>query len=138
LESLPRLIEQHGVKPPATIIVGEVVRLREKLNWFESLPMFGRRIIITRAQERAGNLSARLRILGADAIELPSIDIRPMNDYTALDTAIANLRTYNWLIFTSANGVRFFLERLDRSPYDLRSVGGRIAAIGPATQAAIQ
>jgi uroporphyrinogen III methyltransferase/synthase len=132
------LIEQQGLKPPATIIVGEVVRLREKLSWFERLPLFGQKIIITRAQERAGNLSTRLRTLGADAVELPSIEIGPLDDYAALDTAIANLRAYDWLIFTSANGVRFFLERLDRSPHDLRSLSGRIAAIGPATKAALE
>ncbi len=124
--------------PPATIIVGEVVRLREKLDWFERLPLFGQRIVITRALEQVGNLASRLRTLGADAVELPSIEIRPVDDYAALDTAIANLRAYDWLIFTSANGVRFFLERLDRSPLDLRSLGGRIAAIGPATKAALE
>ena len=138
LASLPGLIEQHNLKPPATIIVGEVVRLREKLNWFERLPLFGQRIVITRAQEQAGGLATRLRTLGADAVELPSIEIRPLDDYAPLDAAIANLRAYDWLIFTSANGVRFFLDRLDRSPHDLRSLAGRIAAIGPATKAAIE
>jgi uroporphyrinogen III methyltransferase/synthase len=138
LESLPRLIVKSGLKPPATIIVGEVVRLREKLDWFERLPLFGQRIVITRAQEQSGSLTSRLRTLGADAVELPAIAICPVGDYAALDTAIANLRAYDWLIFTSANGVRFFLERLDRSSYDLRSLRGRIAAIGPATKAALE
>jgi uroporphyrinogen III methyltransferase/synthase len=135
---LPGLIVKSGLKPPATIIVGEVVRLREKLDWFERLPLFGQRIVITRAQEQAASLTSRLRTLGADAVELPSIAICPVGDYAALDTAIANLRAYDWLIFTSANGVRFFLERLDRSPHDLRSLRGRIAAIGPATKAALE
>jgi uroporphyrinogen III methyltransferase/synthase len=135
---LPGLIQKRGLKPPATIIVGEVVRLREKLDWFERLPLFGQRIVITRAQEQAGTLTSHLRTLGADAVELPSIAICPVGDYTALDTAIANLRAYDWLIFTSANGVRFFLERLDRTPHDLRSLTGRIAAIGPATKAAVE
>jgi uroporphyrinogen III methyltransferase / synthase len=138
LESLPGLIAKSRLKPPATIIVGEVVRLREKLDWFERLPLFGQRIVITRAQEQAGSLTSRLRTLGADAVELPSIAICPVGDYAALDTAIANLRAYDWLIFTSANGVRFFLERLDRAPHDLRSLRGRIAAIGPATKAALE
>jgi uroporphyrinogen III methyltransferase/synthase len=138
LASLPGLIEQKGLKPPATIIVGEVVRLRQKLDWFERLPLFGQRIVVTRAQEQAGSLASQLRALGADAVELPSIEIRPAEDYAALDAAIANLGAYDWLIFTSANGVRFFLERLDRSRHDLRSLRGRLAAIGPATKAALE
>jgi uroporphyrinogen III methyltransferase/synthase len=138
LGSLAGMIEQHGMKPPATIVIGEVVRLREKLDWFSKLPLAGRRIVITRAQEQAGNLAVRLRALGADAIELPSIEIRPYEDYTALDAATANLDSYDWLIFTSANGVRFFLDRLDRSRKDIRSIRGRIAAIGPATKAALE
>src|SRR5262249_29855308 len=138
LATLPGLIEQRGLKPPATIIVGEVVRLRDKLAWFEKLPLFGSRIVVTRAQEQAGSLASRLRALGADTVELPSIEIRPLEDYGALDAAIAGLDSYAWLIFTSANGVRFFLERLDRSPHDLRDIRGRMAAIGPATKAAIE
>jgi len=138
LATLPGMIGQSGLKPPATIIVGEVVRLRDKLDWFEKLPLFGQRIVITRAREQAGTLALRLRALGADAVELPSIEIRPTEDYSALDSAIANLGVYDWLIFTSANGVRFFLDRLDRSPHDLRAIRGRIAAIGPATKAALE
>ena len=138
LATLPGLIEKSGLKPPATLIVGEVVRLRDKLDWFGKLPLFGKRIVITRAREQAGTLAMRLRALGADAVELPSIEIRPAADYTALDNAIANLAAYDWLIFTSVNGVRFFLERLDRSPHDLRAIRGRIAAIGPATKAELE
>src|SRR5437016_4618656 len=138
LATLPDLIQRRGLKPPATIIVGEVVRLREKLNWFERLPLFGRRIVITRAREQAGSLAERLRALGADAVELPSIEIRPAVDYAALDSAIADLESYDWLIFTSANGVRFFLERLDCSARDPRAIRGRIAAIGSATSAALE
>jgi uroporphyrinogen III methyltransferase / synthase len=138
LEDLPELIHKHALKPPATIIVGEVVRLRGKLNWFERLPLFRQRIVVTRAREQAGTLSALLRNLGAEVIELPTIEIRPADDYTPLDDAIANLRDYGWLIFTSANGVRFFLERLDRSSSDLRAIEGRICAIGPATSDALE
>ena len=79
------------MKPPATIIVGEVVRLREKLDWFERLPLFGRRIVVTRARDQAASLSGRLRGLGADAIELPTIEIRPAVDHGPLDRAIAGL-----------------------------------------------
>ena len=138
LASLPRLITERGMKPPATIVVGEVVRLRDKLNWFERLPLFGRRIVVTRAKGHADALSLRLRALGAEVIEMPTIEIRPAADYGPLDRAIANLASYDWLIFTSANGVRFFLERLDRSAADLRALRARICAIGPATRAAVE
>jgi len=138
LETLPGLIEQCRLKPPATIVVGEVVRLREKLNWYERLPLFGKRIVVTRAREQAEALSARLRALGADAAELPAIEIRPAGDYGPLDRAIARLGCYDWLIFTSANGVRFFVARLDASGADWRSLRARICAIGPATRAAVE
>ena len=138
LATLPSIIERSHLKPPATIIVGEVVRLREKLDWFERLPLFGKRIVVTRAKGQAEALSARLRALGADVIELPAIEIRPAADPSALDKAIASLNCYDWLIFTSANGVKFFLDRLDASAADLRAIRARICAIGPATRAAIE
>jgi len=138
LATLPGLIAGRGMKPPATIVVGEVVRLRDKLDWFGRLPLSGKRIVATRAQGQAGALSAKLRALGADAIEMPAIEIRPAADYGPLDRALAELDAYDWLIFTSANGVRFFLERLDRSAADLRKLRARICAIGPATRAAVE
>ena len=138
LRTLPGLIEERGMKPPATIIVGEVVRLREKLNWYERLPLFGKRIVVTRAAGQAGQLSSKLEELGACVIEIPTIEIHPALDAAPLDAAIANLASYDWLIFTSANGVRFFVERLDRSAADLRSLRARICAIGPATRAAVE
>ncbi|PYT30293.1 MAG: uroporphyrinogen-III C-methyltransferase [Acidobacteria bacterium] len=138
LATLPDLIQRRGLKPPATIIVGEVVRLREKLNWFERLPLFGRRIVITRAREQAGSLGEKLGTLGAEVLELPSIEIVPASDYGPLDRAIADLGAYEWLIFTSVNGVRFFLERLDASKCDLRALRARICVIGEATKSAIE
>ena len=138
LATLPGLIEQGHLRPPATIIVGEVVRLREKLDWFERLPLFGKRIVVTRAKGQAEALSARLRALGADVVELPAIEIRPAADPAPLDQAISSLHCYDWLIFTSVNGVRFFLDRLDASAADLRAIRARICAIGPATRAAVE
>ncbi len=138
LETLPGLIHRHNLKPPATIIVGDVVQLREKLNWFENLPLFGQRIVVTRAKDQADSLSAPLRHLGAEVVELPTIEIQPATDYTALDAAIARLPEYDWLIFTSVNGVRFFLERLDASHTDLRAIRGKLCAIGPATRDALE
>jgi uroporphyrinogen III methyltransferase/synthase len=131
-------IESADLKPPATVIVGEVVRLHERLAWYDRLPLFGRKIIVTRAREQAPELSEKLRALGADAIEFPVIEIQPPADLGPLDRAIENHPAYNWLIFTSANGVRFFLERLDASAHDLRKLRAQICAIGPATRRAIE
>jgi uroporphyrinogen III methyltransferase/synthase len=115
-----------------------VVRLREKLNWFERLPLFGRRIVNTRPKGQADALTSRLKALGADTIEMPTIEIRPAPDYGPLDRALGELASYDWLIFTSANGVRCFVERLDVSAVDLRALRAKICAIGPATRAAIE
>jgi uroporphyrinogen III methyltransferase/synthase len=138
IATLPDLISRQGMKPPATIVVGEVVRLREKLDWYERLPLFGVRVVVTRAKGQAESMSARLEELGAQVIELPTIEIRPPSDYAPIDRAIADLSGYDWLIFTSANGVRSFIERLDQSDTDLRSLRAKICAIGPATQAVIE
>jgi len=138
LRTLPGMLAASGMKPPATIVVGEVVRLREKLDWFERLPLFGRRIVVTRARGQADALSSRLLELGADAIEMPTIEIVPAADYGPLDRAIGELASYDWLIFTSANGVRYFMERLDWSAADLRQLRAKICAIGPATRAAVE
>ena len=137
LETLPGLIHERGLRPPATIIVGDVVRLREKLSWYEKLPLFGQSVVVTRARDQAGALASLLEGLGAKVIELPAIEIQPALDYGPLDRALASMKSWDWIVFTSANGVRFFLDRLDRAPCDLRSVRGRICAIGPATRDAL-
>lgn len=138
LADLPDRIAAAGMKPPATIVIGEVVRLRQRLGWFEQLPLFGQRIVITRDRGQAGDLGARLHALGADVIELPTIEIRPAYDPEPLDRAIAQLESYDWLIFTSANGVRYFVDRLDSSGRDLRALKARLCTIGPATRQAVE
>jgi uroporphyrinogen III methyltransferase/synthase len=120
------------------VIVGEVAGLGERLAWFEKLPLFGQKIVVTRAADQAAELSDRLRALGADPIKLPVIALESPADPAPLDRAIGNLGIYHWLIFTSVNGVRFFLERLDQSRHDLRSLQARICAIGPATRKAVE
>ncbi len=138
LGTLGDLIRAANLKPPATIVIGDVVRLREKLNWFERLPLFGKRVAVTRARGQADALSSRLSELGAETVGIPTIEILPAEDYAPLDRAIESLPEYDWLVFTSANGVRFFLDRLEKSRFDLRAIRGRICAIGPATGAAIE
>jgi uroporphyrinogen III methyltransferase/synthase len=138
LATIADQIEVADLKPPATVILGEVVQLHDKLSWFERLPLFNRKICVTRARSQAPELSDKLRALGADVIEFPVIEIRPPADTAPLDRAIENLGGYDWLIFTSVNGVRYFMERLDASAADLRSLSARICAIGPATRRAVE
>jgi uroporphyrinogen III methyltransferase/synthase len=138
LESLPAKIEDAGLKPPATIVIGEVVALRDRFNWFERLPLFGQRVIVTRDRSQAMELAEPLEALGAEAVLLPAIEIRDAEDPGPLDRAIANLSSYDWVIFTSVNGVRQFVDRLDKSSIDLRCLRAKLCAIGPATRAAVE
>ena len=128
----------QGMKPPALIVVGEVVTLREKLRWVERKPLFGRRILITRAREQASAFAQVLEAAGAEVVEFPTIRIVPPDSWEPLDAAIRRLREYRWAIFTSANGVRFFWDRLTAGAKDARDFHGiMVCAIGPATAAAL-
>jgi uroporphyrinogen III methyltransferase/synthase len=138
LATIADRIDDAQLKPPATVIIGEVVALHDRFNWFEKLPLFGQKIVVTRSSDQAAEFSERLRSLGADAIELPVISIHPPEDRAPLDQAIERLAAYDWLIFTSVNGVRFFMDRLDSSRHDLRSLKARICAIGPTTRRAVE
>lgn len=138
LSNLARRIADAELKPPATIVIGEVVALRDKFNWYERLPLFGQRIVVTRDRSQAADLAEPLEALGAEAILLPAIELREPANHKPLEDAIARLDSYDWLIFTSANGVRHFVARLDKSAQDLRSLKARICAIGPATKAAVE
>jgi uroporphyrinogen III methyltransferase/synthase len=129
---------EADIKPPAVTIVGEVVRLREKLRWFDTKPLFGKRVLVTRSREQASALSQRLRELGAEPLEYPAIEIAPPKDIAPLDEAIARLSTYDWLIFTSANGVRALLDRMNEKRMDMQAlVRPKIAAVGPTTAQAL-
>ncbi|MEQ1854353.1 MAG: uroporphyrinogen-III C-methyltransferase [Chthoniobacteraceae bacterium] len=139
LDDIARKVKESGFKAPAVAVFGEVVKLRESLNWFESRPLFGRRIVITRTRKQAGALSARLRDLGADVFEMPTIRIDPPKDVRAFGTLVAEAHGYDWLVFTSPNGVDAFFEMFYRIYKDARDIGGvRIAAIGPATAAKVR
>ena len=123
-----------GLEPPTVIVVGEVVKLREQLNWFEKRPLFGKRIVLTRAREQAGEFARLLAAYGGEPISAPTIKMVPPPSWEALDTAIAQLSSYAWLIFTSVNGIAPFMERLKKARKDVRSLAHlQIAAIGPRT-----
>lgn len=124
---------------PAVIVVGQVVKLREQLNWFEKKPLFGKRILVTRSRHQASKLSKAIEELGGEPVEFPVIKIAPPKDYTPLDRAIEHLKFYNWIIFTSENGVKSFWERLKKKGKDVRELYGiKICAIGPKTADALK
>ena len=130
---------RQGFTNPSVIIVGKVVTLRDRLNWFEQKPLLGRSVVVTRAREQASGLAAQLADLGAEVIQFPTIDIKPLEDYSSVDDAVRNLGAYDWLIFTSANGVKCFWERLEAQGLDARALYGlQVAAIGPATAQAVR
>jgi uroporphyrinogen III methyltransferase/synthase len=134
LKNISDIVKKEGLTPPAIIVVGEVVRLREKLTWFEKRPLFGKRIVVTRAREQASDFLNALTFLGAECIEFPTIEVAPPDSWEPLDNAISNLANYHWLVFTSVNGVKFFLRRLEKSGRDIRDLKGlKIGTIGPKT-----
>ena len=126
--------ETVHLEPPTVIVVGEVVRLREQLNWFEAKPLFGKRVVLTRAQKQAREFSQLLAAYGAEPVEVPTIQIVPPASWQAIDDAIIGLSSYQWLIFTSVNGVRPFMDRLHVAGKDVRALANlRLCAIGPRT-----
>ena len=139
LEDIVAKVQQHRLAPPAIIIVGEVVKLRERLRWFDNRPLFGKRVLVTRARHQASALSRLLTERGAQPVELPAIDICPVADLKELDRAIFNLKQYHWIIFTSTNGVDAFWQRLHTLKLDSRAFSTlKIGAIGPATAQALE
>lgn len=134
LGTISSRVEEAGFKAPAVAVFGEVVRLREKLSWFEKRPLRGKRIVVTRTRQQAGVLSSGLRELGADVYELPTIRIEPPKDLKEFGELVQDVHQYDWLVFTSPNGVSAFFDLFYKLYSDARALGGvRIAAIGPAT-----
>ena len=130
--------EECGFKPPAVTIVGEVVALREKLQWFDRLPLCGKKIVVTRAAEQAGEFSAKLAARGATVMECPTIRLVGPESWQLLDLAIRELSSYDWVVLTSGNAVRYFFQRMDTLGLDARALAGcRICAVGPKTADAV-
>jgi uroporphyrinogen III methyltransferase/synthase len=134
LENIAERVTAAGFAAPAIAVFGDVVTLREELNWFEDRPLSGKRIVVTRTRVQAGVLSEQLRGLGADVIELPTIRIEPPTDLRAFAELVQDAHGYDWIVFTSVNGVNSFFDLFYKLYDDAREIGGaRIAAIGPAT-----
>jgi uroporphyrinogen III methyltransferase/synthase len=139
LADIAERVAKAGIKPPAITVVGEVVNLKPTLDWFEKRPLFGRRIVVTRAREQASSFADRLAGAGADVIEFPTIETVKPKSWESLDRELARLETYDWIIFTSVNGVKYFVDRLKETGSDIRALKGvKIQAIGPKTAEAIE
>ena len=134
LESIAQRAVEAEFEAPAVAIFGDVVSLRKDLNWYEQRPLSGKRIVVTRTRKQAGALTSQLRALGADVIELPTIRIEPPTDLREFGQLVQDAHIYDWIVFTSPNGVDAFFEMFFKLYDDAREIGGaKIAAIGPAT-----
>jgi len=136
LKDIAGLVKEENIKPPAVMVVGNVVKLRDTLKWYENKPLFGQRILITREYTKDYE---PLEDLGAEIFEFPTIETVPPESYKELDESIDKIETYNWIIFTSANGFKYFMQRLLDKERDIRDLKGvRICAIGTKTAETIK
>ncbi len=137
--TLADAVADAGISSPAVVVIGEVVALAPKLDWRSKLPLFGKRVVVTRTREQASELSSKLEQLGADVIELPTIRIADPTDKRDFAEAVVDAPHYDWLIFSSPNGVRRFFQAFFAVYEDIREIGGaRIAAVGPGTAAELK
>ncbi|XOF34585.1 MAG: uroporphyrinogen-III C-methyltransferase [Candidatus Electrothrix sp. YB6] len=134
LSSITEVVQNAGIKPPALVIIGEVVNLRSSVDWFERRPLFGKRIVVTRTREQASELVSLLEENGADCLEYSTIHIEPVDDYSLLDQALQNMAAYDWVLFTSINAITYFFKRLEAIGLDARILAGCcIGAVGRTT-----
>jgi len=139
LGRLAEEVKAAGLGSPTVVLIGEVAGLRDRLAWFEARPLFGRRVVVCRPAGQAEGMVRQLADLGAMPLLLPTIEVRPPDDWRPVDDALARLATFQWVVFTSGNGVRAFLGRLRETGRDLRALGGvNLAVIGPATAEALR
>jgi uroporphyrinogen III methyltransferase/synthase len=139
IREISKIVKENNVKPPAVVVVGEVVNLRKAINWFEKKPLFGKKVLVTRAKNQSGVFAKLLNEQGAEVIEFPTIEIVPPQSWDEMDRAIEDLSSYDWIIFTSVNGVLFFFERLKTIKKDIRELKGiKIAVIGEQTARAVE
>ena len=138
LADLPNVVLRARLEPPAVVVIGEVVRRREALGWFERRPLLGKRIVVTRSLAEAASFADRLERLGAEAIVAPAIELVPPESIAALDRALDEIAGFDWIVFTSAHGVEVLFARLAERNGDIRDLHrAKLAAIGPATARAL-
>jgi uroporphyrinogen III methyltransferase/synthase len=140
LATVADLVEKRGFAAPAVVVVGEVVKLRSELNWFEALPLFGQRVVVTRTRQQASELTRKLMRLGAEVLEIPTIRIVPREIDAAQAEKLSDFSThFDWVVFTSPNAVALFFSELARHEIDIRSLAGvKIAVVGPGTRQAVE
>ncbi|HWP98489.1 MAG TPA: uroporphyrinogen-III C-methyltransferase [Syntrophomonadaceae bacterium] len=135
LQNIVEKVKANSFQPPAVIVVGEVVALRDELQWVEKKPLWGQRIVVTRARAQASVLAEKIADLGGAVIEFPSIEIKKEKNLNTLHNALRNIDHYNWIVFTSANAVDIFFAEIIKIGMDIRDLKGcEICAIGPATR----
>lgn len=139
LQTIEEEVKRAGLKTPALIVVGDVVELRDDLRWFDTRPLWGQTVVVTRAREQASSLVSGLELLGANVLQCPTIRVEPLPETVVLDEELPRLMRNEWVVFTSTNGVDFFFQRLAEFGLDSRAFGPtQVAAIGPATKRALQ
>ncbi|WP_035247021.1 uroporphyrinogen-III C-methyltransferase [Desulfogranum mediterraneum] len=134
LGTITEVVQEADIKPPALVIIGDVVKLRSTIDWYEKRPLFNRRMVVTRTREQASELVSQLEERGAECLEYSTIHIEPVEDYSLLDQAFARIAEYDWILFTSLNAVTYFFKQLYASGRDSRNLAGpKIAVVGRAT-----
>ena len=138
LENIAEIVRKNNIKPPSLVIIGEVVNLRDTINWYEKRPLFSKRLVVTRTRDQASELVNLLENYGAECIEYPTISLEPVDSYEILDLALAEIYTWHWIIFTSINAVDYFFRRLFELGKDVRDLKGpKVAAVGRVTAEAL-
>ena len=139
ISDLPQKVAEAKLSAPAITIVGKVVSLRPTLDWFENRPLFGQTVAVTRTRQQTSDVTTKLTELGADVIEAPTIELTEPGEWSDVDEVLEHIAEYDWVIFTSQNGVRFAKKRLLETGSDSRAFAGvRVAAIGDVTAASVR
>lgn len=139
VSTLPEEVKRQGIETPAIIVVGKVCALAEEFAWYEKLPLFGSKVLVTRPKETISSMAHKLRVLGAEVLELPAIRTEPLEDQSALKEAFKTLDSYQWIAFTSPIGVKVFFNEMKQNGIDIRKLGqAKIAAIGKGTKKALE